>query len=70
VDDYGNDNYKFTAWDQVYICYSGTQDRYGPYRIQETEDGKYKLCDDDGNSVNNGELYEEKDLVLYNPFEA
>jgi hypothetical protein len=68
VDDYEKDKYKFRADDEVYLLSSGS--REGPYKIGRTEDGKYILCDEDGNTLNEGKAYEEKDLVLFDPFAA
>lgn len=68
VDDYGKDGYKFMPDDNVYLCSSGT--REGPYRVEGTKDGKYILCDNDGNTIKDGEMFEEGDLVLYDPFAA
>lgn len=43
----------------------------GPYLIQEiTEDGKYKLCDHQGNTVKDGQAFEESELSKYDPFDG
>ncbi|CZR64740.1 uncharacterized protein PAC_14639 [Phialocephala subalpina] len=61
-------NYKFMPDDKVWLCPSGTQDREGPYLIEKTENGKYSLCDEDGRTARGGEMFEEKDLILYDYF--
>ena len=53
--------------DKIYLCSSGS--REGPYIIESTKDGKYTLCDDNANSVKDGETFEERDLLLYDLFE-
>lgn len=54
--------------DKVWLCSSGT--REGPYTVESTNDGKYTLCEDNGDSVNSGQEFEEDDLVLFDPFVA
>ncbi|KAH8807490.1 hypothetical protein F5884DRAFT_342501 [Xylogone sp. PMI_703] len=72
IDNYGKDNYKFMPDDQVYLCSSDT--REGPYTVERTENGKYILCADDGNTLKdeNGfeKAFEETVLILYDPFES
>jgi len=66
VDDYGKDICNFWPGDKVYLCSSGTQE--GPYTIERAKDGKYTLCNDQGDSVKDGKEFEESELTLYNQF--
>jgi hypothetical protein len=38
------------------------------YWIEKAEDGRYSLCDKDGNTAHDGKLYQESELTLYNQF--
>ncbi|KAK4176441.1 hypothetical protein QBC36DRAFT_311121 [Triangularia setosa] len=66
VNDYGDLKPEFELGDRVMIITSGTEE--GPYLIQGGESGKYKLCDDYGNTVRNGQEYSKGDLKPYKPF--
>jgi hypothetical protein len=67
IDKYGV-TYKFRPADQVYLRSASTGAQEGPYRISEPKDGRYALSDDEGNKVLGGQLFEEGDLTLYDPF--
>ena len=60
--------YSFAPGDKVYLVKAEIQNREGPYLVEKPENGKYTLCDENGNTVNGGEMVEEKDLVSYNHF--
>ncbi|KAK4213175.1 hypothetical protein QBC37DRAFT_423477 [Rhypophila decipiens] len=64
VNDYGDSKPEFELGDRVLIVSSGE----GPYLIQGGEGGRYKLCDDSGNTVKDGQEYAKDDLKSYNPF--
>ncbi|KAF3221165.1 hypothetical protein TWF106_006490 [Orbilia oligospora] len=68
VDPPGTAGYKYKPWDEVYLQRTGSTKREGPYYIGMPDKGKYPLCDENGNLVKNGEMFEEQELILYNPF--
>ncbi|KAI5918583.1 hypothetical protein F4810DRAFT_715294 [Camillea tinctor] len=65
VDKYGI-AYKYRPADQVYLTVNGTQE--GPYYIFEAKNGKYCLSVDGIRAAKGGQLFNEGELTLYNPF--
>lgn len=64
----GNRNHKFFPGDEVLVIDPQTQQTDGPFLIEEAEDGRYKLCDEAANTVENGKWFEESELISYDPF--
>ncbi|KAE8447333.1 hypothetical protein EG329_010891 [Mollisiaceae sp. DMI_Dod_QoI] len=62
-------NVMFRPNDQVYLSVPGTVAREGPYKVASVYQGRYTLCDANGNQVQGGEAFEENELKLYDPFE-
>ncbi|KAF4467725.1 hypothetical protein FALBO_5402 [Fusarium albosuccineum] len=62
VDPPGAAQHKFMPGDGVFL-----HSRMGPYWIERAENGSYSLCDDKGNTINGGTLYQESELVPYIP---
>ena len=56
--------YKFVSGDKVYIVAQLALAQKVPYRINEAEDGRYTLCDDQGEPVFDDQQFEENELVL------
>ncbi|KAI8625840.1 hypothetical protein F5Y19DRAFT_448943, partial [Xylariaceae sp. FL1651] len=57
---------EFRLDDQVYIRLAQAPTREGPYIVSSVKDGKYTLCDEKGNAVQDGNKFEGKDLELRN----
>ena len=53
----------------MYIRAVGTTPKEGPFIIASVNDAKYTLCDGSGKAIQNGKVFEEKDIVLKDPFE-
>ncbi|KAI1648291.1 uncharacterized protein F4817DRAFT_70088 [Daldinia loculata] len=68
VEEYGY-NPKFRPNDDVYVQDPVTKEWKGPFTVSSLEGGRYKLQDSRGREVNNGQLFEEACLKLYNLFE-
>lgn len=66
--DPGDAAYTFSPWDEVMIVNPQTQVREGPFCIKEGIQGSYLLCDAQGNTVKDGRLFPEAQLVLHDPF--
>jgi hypothetical protein len=58
---------KFRPNDEVYLIASGT--REGPFTVASVGNGRYTLCDANGNSVKDGKAYDENELEFHNAFE-
>ena len=56
---------KFRPGDEVSLRVPGTDTFEGYYVISHIEDGKYALEDQNHNIVNQGELFDEQDLILF-----
>ncbi|OTA93384.1 hypothetical protein M434DRAFT_31011 [Hypoxylon sp. CO27-5] len=63
------DEPKFRPNDDVYIQSTGTTERRGPYVVLSVNNKRYTLGDANGQPIQNGQAFEEKDLVLKDPFE-
>lgn len=68
VDDPGLKGHKFLPTDEVVIIDPRTRQKEGPYQIEQAEKGRYSLCDENGKTVKSGKLFEESELVAYDPF--
>ena len=65
VGDYGDQKYKFMPGDDVSIRDCPQE---GPYLIEKVEDGRYTLCDFQGERVKEGQKFEEQALEVHDPF--
>ncbi|KAJ3566494.1 hypothetical protein NPX13_g7107 [Xylaria arbuscula] len=60
---------QFRPNDQVYIRAVGTTPKEGPFIVASVNDAKYTLCDGSGKAIQNGKMFEEKDIEPKDPFE-